>query len=70
MEAEGDRGKGSSSVNFVPVASGMKFVMTFFPGIIKPNGCWLACCAWATGACTCCSMSILKFYDMMLLYVI
>lgn len=38
MEEEVGDGKGISSVNFVPVASGMKFVMTFFPGMISPNG--------------------------------
>jgi hypothetical protein len=26
-------------VNFVPLASGMNSVMTFFPGRMRPNGC-------------------------------
>ena len=39
MEKEFGIGNGRLSVNFVPLASGMNSVMTFFPGRMRPNGC-------------------------------
>lgn len=39
IEVDGVSGKGISRVNLLPVASaGAKFVMTSFPGKIRPNG--------------------------------
>ena len=57
MEVDGETGKGISRVNFVlVVASGAKFIMTSFPGMINPNGGDTAGAA-ETG----CSISILGY---------
>lgn len=39
LEKDFGIGNGRLRVNFVPLASGMNSVMTFFPGRMRPNGC-------------------------------